>query len=198
MANSKIQLADGKVLLDLTGDTVTAENLLEGIIAHGANGEEIIGQLAAGGGTIGAASSKDVNFYDYDGTLLYAYTLDEAHALTALPKAPAHEGLVFDGWNWALEKVQSLTRPMNIGAMYSTDDGSTRIYIHLNDGRTSPMLGICVNGTVTVDWGGWDESGCINREQHEYGCIYAYTQLCCTWALCNQTYSRWQCKPVWH
>ena len=32
-------------------------------------------------------------------------------------------------------------------------DGKTRIYIHLEDGRTSPMLGICPKGTVTVDWG---------------------------------------------
>ena len=30
---------------------------------------------AGGGGTIPAALSKDVNFYDYDGTLLYSYTL---------------------------------------------------------------------------------------------------------------------------
>ena len=32
-------------------------------------------------------------------------------------------------------------------------DGKTRIYIHLEDGRLSPVLGICPNGTVTVDWG---------------------------------------------
>ena len=32
-------------------------------------------------------------------------------------------------------------------------DGKTRIYIHLDEGRTSPMLGVCPNGTVTVDWG---------------------------------------------
>lgn len=32
-------------------------------------------------------------------------------------------------------------------------DGKTRVYIHLEDGRLSPMLGICPNGTVTVDWG---------------------------------------------
>ena len=108
---------------------------------------------AGGGGTIPAASSKDVNFYDYDGTLLYSYTLEEAQALTALPDGPTHDGLVFDGWNYSLESVKSLTRAMNIGAMYSTDDGTTRIYIHLEDGRTSPMLGICPNGTVTVDWG---------------------------------------------
>ena len=108
---------------------------------------------SGGGGTITAATSKDVNFYDYDGTLLYSYTLEEAQALTALPDGPTHHGLVFDGWNYSLESVKSLTRVMNIGAMYSTDDGTTRIYIHLEDGRTSPMLGICPNGTVTVDWG---------------------------------------------
>ena len=108
---------------------------------------------AGGGGTIPAASSKDVNFYDYDGTLIYSYTLVEAQALTALPDGPTHDGLVFDGWNHSLESVKSLTREMNIGAMYSTDDGTTRIYIHLEDGRTSPMLGIRPNGTVTVDWG---------------------------------------------
>ena len=101
----------------------------------------------------GGAIPKDVNFYDYDGTLLYSYTLEEAQALTALPDVPAHDGLVFDGWNYSLESVKSLTRAMNIGAMYSTDDGTTRIYIHLEDGRTSPMLGICPRGTVTVDWG---------------------------------------------
>ena len=108
---------------------------------------------ADGGGIIPAASPKDVNFYDYNGTLLYSYTLEEAQALTALPDGPAHDGLVFDGWNYSLESVKSLTRAMNIGAMYATDDGTTRIYIHLEDGRTSPMLGICPNGTVTVDWG---------------------------------------------
>ena len=32
-------------------------------------------------------------------------------------------------------------------------DGKTRVYIHLEYGRTSPVLGVCPNGTVTVDWG---------------------------------------------
>ena len=108
---------------------------------------------AGGGSAIPATTPKDANFYDYDGTLLYSYTLEEAQSLTALPDGPVHDGLVFDGWNYSLESVKSLTRPVGIGAMYSTDDGTTRIYIHLEDGRTSPMLGVCPNGTVTVDWG---------------------------------------------
>ena len=33
------------------------------------------------------------------------------------------------------------------------EDGDTHIWISLAEGRTSPMLGVCPNGTVTVDWG---------------------------------------------
>lgn len=43
MANSKIVLSSGEVLMDLTGDTVDASKLLEGITAHGKDGEQIIG-----------------------------------------------------------------------------------------------------------------------------------------------------------
>ena len=41
MANNKVQLSDGTVLLDLTGDTVTPETLMAGVIAHNAAGERI-------------------------------------------------------------------------------------------------------------------------------------------------------------
>ena len=110
-------------------------------------------QTGGGGGSTSDAVMKDVNFYDYDGTLVASYTLAEAQALTTLPDGPTHDGLTFQGWNWSLEKIHALTRPMNVGAMYITDDGKTRIYIRLEEGRTSPMLGVCPNGTVTVDWG---------------------------------------------
>lgn len=33
------------------------------------------------------------------------------------------------------------------------NDGHTHIWIKLHEGRTSPALGVCPNGTVTVDWG---------------------------------------------
>ena len=46
MANNKVQLSDGTVLLDLTGDTVTPENLLSGVTAHNAAGEPIVGAVA--------------------------------------------------------------------------------------------------------------------------------------------------------
>lgn len=45
MANNKVQLSDGTVLLDLTGDTVTPETLLSGVTAHNAAGERIVGTV---------------------------------------------------------------------------------------------------------------------------------------------------------
>lgn len=111
---------------------------------------ELIGNIQIGSPVV---EKKDISFYDYDGTLLYSYTVEEANALTALPAGPTHEGLVFDGWNWSLEDVRSLTRPMDIGAMFATDDGTTRIYLHLEEGHTNITFNICVNGTVTVNWG---------------------------------------------
>ena len=100
-----------------------------------------------------SASANEVNFYDYDGTLVVSYSLSEAQSLTALPDGPTHEGLIFQGWNYTLEKVKAFTRSMNVGAIYTTNDGKTRIYITLGEGRTSPLLGCCPNGTVIVDWG---------------------------------------------
>ena len=44
--NSKIVLASGEVLMDLTSDTVDAAHLLTGYTAHGANGASITGTCA--------------------------------------------------------------------------------------------------------------------------------------------------------
>lgn len=103
-----------------------------------------------------SAQPKDVNFFDYDGTLVYSYTLDEVQSLTALPTAPKHSGLVFQGWNWELEDIKALTRSMNIGAMYITDDGKTRLHIRIWDTsrhNVSLQLSQTVANGVTFDWG---------------------------------------------
>ena len=44
--NSKVVLADGTVLIDLTADTVDAAHLLSGYTAHGANGAPITGSCS--------------------------------------------------------------------------------------------------------------------------------------------------------
>lgn len=43
MANSKIVLGNGEVLMDLTADTVKEDKLLKGYTAHGADGELVTG-----------------------------------------------------------------------------------------------------------------------------------------------------------
>ena len=113
-------------------------------------------QTGGGGGSTSDVAMKDVNFYDYDGTLVASYTLAEAQALTTLPDGPTHDGLTFQGWNWSLEKIHALTRPMNVGAMYITDDGATRLHIRIATvGRmTVPLyIGQTVANGVSIDWG---------------------------------------------
>lgn len=101
-------------------------------------------------------TESDVNFYDYDGTLIDAYAKTEFLALSALPPNPTHEGLIAQGWNWNLNDAKDYVRDygkLNIGQTYTTSDGKTRIYIHLEEGRLSPQLGLGINGSVDVDWG---------------------------------------------
>ena len=114
-----------------------------------------IGDIGGGGGG-SSAPSKDVNFIDYDGTIVYSYTAAEFAELTAMPVNPTHEGLTAQGWNWSLSDAQSYVADyglLTIGQMYITSDGKTRIYIHLEEGRLEPYLGLAVNGTATVEWG---------------------------------------------
>ena len=51
MANNKIQLGNGDVLLDLTGDTVRADKLARGYTAHDKSGAQITGKMDEGGGS---------------------------------------------------------------------------------------------------------------------------------------------------
>ena len=105
------------------------------------------------GGSSTPGTPGDITFYDYDGTIVTSWTLAELATKTALPDYPSHNGLICQGWNWSLADLKTANRKMNVGAMYVTDDGKTRIYIYLEEGRTSPVLGVCPNGTVYIDWG---------------------------------------------
>ena len=108
------------------------------------------------GGSSAPVSANAVTFYDYDGTIVASYTLKEAQALTSLPDAPTHDGLTFQGWNWSLADINALTRSMNIGAMYITDDGKTRLHIHIADKARSTVplyISQTVANGITIDWG---------------------------------------------
>lgn len=53
MANSKVVLSNGTVLIDLTSDTVDAAHLLDGYTAHGANGVLVEGSCTFDADTSG-------------------------------------------------------------------------------------------------------------------------------------------------
>ena len=108
------------------------------------------------GGTPVSVEEKDVNFYDYNGTRLYSYTLTEVQNLTELPALPSHTGLTCQGWNWALADIKAEGKETDVGAMYITDDGKTRLYIEIPaEGRMTISIWFrqsAANG-VEFNWG---------------------------------------------
>lgn len=105
-----------------------------------------------GGGGGGGVEPKDVNFIDYDGTILHAYTKQEFAALTAMPDNPSHDGLVADGWNWTLTDAKA-QNPVWIGQLYHTASGATEIDVELTSKLLNPYVNLGVDGKVTIDWG---------------------------------------------
>ena len=132
-------------------DTITPDAGYDGV-----SSVDVTVNVASGGGGGASAKWDDVTFIDYDGSVLYSYSLAEAQALTELPTLPSHDGLVCQGWNWTLEEIKALNRPVIVGAMYITDDGATRLHIRIATvGRmTVPLyIGQTVSNGVSIDWG---------------------------------------------
>ena len=116
----------------------------------------VTGTYEGSGGGVVAAPMQDVNFIDYDGTIVYSYTAQEFASLSVMPANPSHAGLVSQGWNWTLANAKTYVSSCGkllIGQMYNTESGDTEIDIQLHAPRLSPYLGIAINGTVEVDWG---------------------------------------------
>jgi hypothetical protein len=103
-----------KVMIDETINSNGARNI---------TGKALNLALSAIVDSMGTASNSedeglkrnDVNFFDYDGTLLYAYTWEEAKALTELPALPVHDDLEVREWNYTLEDIKAQGTETNIG-----------------------------------------------------------------------------------
>ena len=100
-----------------------------------------------------------VNFIDYDGTVLYSYSASEIAQLTELPENPTHEGLISQGWNSSLSAIKSymVNNPdaiLDIGQMYTTNDGYMHLYIKLVDPNSLDFFlnKACISN-AEINWG---------------------------------------------
>jgi hypothetical protein len=113
-----------------------------------------ISSIPSGGGDV--VIEKDVNFYDYDGTLVDSYTNSEFANLSELPNNPTHEGLTAQGWNWTLSGAKTYVDTygkLDIGQNYVTSDGKTRLYVEIQEYKKHVYVGFGINGSATIDWG---------------------------------------------
>lgn len=104
------------------------------------------------------APSTGVIFYDYDGTVLYSYTVKEARALTSLPEGPTinDTNLTFAGWTHSLEEVNSVMKILHVGAMYEA--AKTQLVIEFNSvstftTTTELYFTQSVSNGVRINWG---------------------------------------------
>lgn len=102
---------------------------------------------------------SDVNFYDYDGTLLYSYSKSDFLALQEMPELPTQSGLICQEWNYGLTDAQEYVTNygvLDIGATYITSERTTRLYIRIvSPGRmTVPLYFMQTEDAgVSINWG---------------------------------------------
>lgn len=147
---------------DVTDTTAVAADVAQGKVFYLADGSQATGTSSGGGGGDGSVSESDVNFYDYDGTLLYSYSAEDFAALKELPENPMHDGMESQGWNWTKAQIEARLastpgHQIPVGQIIETVGGAVRITCLLEAGQLSPYLGVCVDGTFDIDWGDGSE-----------------------------------------
>lgn len=159
MAINKVMDSVGNVLIDLTGDTVTPDKVLQGYTFHNRSGQAQTGTLATTPQGPASKYSEDniVRFIDYDGEIIAEYSIAEANALQALPTPPAHERIIFEKWNHTLEDVQTTTHSLCVGALYTTVDDAAYVKFFVTSETISVSHAIryfkLSTGTFNIDWG---------------------------------------------
>ena len=154
MAFSKVIL-NGQTLMDVTQDTVAANKLMKDYTAHKNDGTVVTGTFEE------PDPNSNVIFIDYDGSIAASKTTAQINAMTSdsdLPANPTHSGLTAQGWNWTVAQLKAQLTAMPaqkiyVGQMYTTASGATEIDVVMVEGRLNPILTICINGTISVDWG---------------------------------------------
>ena len=138
-------------------------------------GVNILGILGTYEGEGGSIVEKDVNFFDYDGTLVASYTKSEFLALNEMPTNPSHTGMVAQGWNWSLADAKEYVTSygiLDIGQTYTTESGNSEFDVEVT---AKTGLTVTCNMIGNKDWG----DGVTNTGYtHTYSTAGKYTITC--------------------
>ena len=102
-----------------------------------------------------------------------------------MPENPTHEGLTAQGWNWSLQDAKSYVAnygKLNIGQMYITSDGKTRLYFTVtkNNNSVELYLDLASDTELDIDWGDesehtrWTSDAGSSSQYHEYNSAGRY------------------------
>ena len=137
-------------------------------------------RLIETGGTELPDEGLPVRFFGREGELLYSYSYEEVEQMTELPPFPVCAGLVCQGWNWTLDEIKTAGREVDVGAVFITDDGSTRIYVTLLEMALEPCVGFAQSMAhgILVDWGDGSplESSELEGEENFVSMSHRYEQ----------------------
>ena len=131
-----------------------------------------------GGGQPPVEENPAVIFADYDGTVIDTWTWDNKGSKTELPTVPAHEGLVFEGWNWTLEDIKNDTtgQVITVGPYYHTESGLTEIDVEVNETNGMELqLSVEATNYTSLDWGDGTSIENIRFPSHVYEVPRKYT-----------------------
>lgn len=178
MGISKVEInnADGtkNVLVDLTSDTVTANDLAEGITAHGANGELVTGNLKennlhSNSTTVGKYVAMSNNYVKLSGEAKYDTIIRQGTIYSLLAKqsefGDASASDVAKGKTFTSADGFKITGKMESGGTVASDDNCEAYQITsastaLNFKRT--------DGTIKV-WGyGYKSSGMYQKTVYAF------------------------------
>lgn len=145
-------------------------------------------------GSTEPVKENKVNFWDYDGTLLYSYSRFDSENLAELPALPERYGLKAIGWNIVgdseKDKLNQIHGALDnnlqradIGVIYEPDDNNIHIHLNfqLNDKGNyvrlvvSNVVASCdITPYITINWG---ESEDAVKEYSDFSDIsYEYTE----------------------
>lgn len=138
-----------------------------------------IAAIPTGGGA-SDVPERDVNYYDWDGTLLHSYTAAEFAQMTEHPANPTHTGLTSQGWNWTLAGAKTYvakTGFLDIGQFVVSADGKTHVKVFANGDAGHDTITFNKSGTpdIVVDWGdGTTETITASSASHAYAAAGEY------------------------